>query len=96
MEHILKYSEWESNGRWQCTDVSNFAKGSAYWYHVPQMLGISYTDYIYLLRDKYNVHYMSYTAKYNVLTFAFDTLQECRKFKNDINRIARQKKYYIY
>jgi len=96
MEHILKYTEWEINGKWYCTDISSFSKGSGLWYHIPNMLNISYIDYIYLLKDKYYVTYMKYKPEYNVLIFAFDSLALCRKFKNDMNKIAREKNFYIY
>ena len=96
MGHILKLEEWESNGRWHCGDVSALAAGSNNWWNIPTLLNISYTDYIYLLKDKFHATNFHYKAKYNVLLFSFSSLADCRKFKNYINKIAREKKFVIY
>lgn len=94
--HILHYDEWQSNGRWLCGDTSSFVNKSNTWWYIPNLLGISSVDYIMLLKDKFNATYIRYKVEYDVLIFSFDTLADCRKFKNYINKIAREKKFYIY
>ena len=96
MAHIYKAEEWSSNGRWHCGDVSALAANSNMWWYVPQILGISYTDYIYLLINKYHASHFHYTAEKNVLLFTFASLADCRKFKNDINKKAREKNFVTY
>ena len=96
MAHILKYETWESNGRWLCGDVSALAAGSNTWWYVPALLNISPVEYVYLLKDKFNATTIHYKTKYDVLIFSFSTLADCRKFKNYINKIAREKNFVIY
>lgn len=96
MEHIYKAEEWESNGKWHCGDVSALAANSNAWWHVSNLLAISPVDYICLLKDTFHAKHFHYTAKANVLSFSFDTLVDCRKFKNYINKKARENKYYNY
>ncbi len=96
MTHILHYQEWESNGKWLCCDTSSFVNKSATWWYVPALLGITPVEYVILLKDKFHATYIHYEVKYDVFIFSFNTLEECRKFKNYINKIAREKKFYIY
>ena len=96
MTHLLHYEEWESNGKWLCGDVSALAANSNAWWYIPRLLEITPTEYVKLLIEKFNVKHIHYTAQHNVLIFKFSTLADCRKFKNYINKIAREKKFYIY
>ena len=96
MTHILHYEEWEDNGKWVCGDVSALSANSNAWWYVPRMLEIPLTEYVKLLIEKFHINYIHYTAKYNVLLFSFSSLDECRKFKNYVNKVAREKKFYIY
>lgn len=96
MTHILHYEEWEDNGKWVCGDVSALAANSNAWWYIPRMLEISPVEYVKLLINDFHVNYIHYRVKYNVLLFSFSSLDDCRKFKNYINKTAREKKFYIY
>ena len=96
MAHIYKMEEWVSNGRWHCGDVSALAAGSNTWWYVPSLLQITPVEYFYLLRDKFHANHFKYQTKYDVFMFSFDTQADCRKFKNYINKIARDKKFVTY
>ncbi len=95
MSHLLKYSEWESPTGWHCTDISDFAHGSGFWWHVPRMLDISLTDYILLLKDEFNAINFSYDIDKNVLLWKWPTYQDCHKFVLFVNREARKRKFFI-
>lgn len=96
MNHILKLEEWESNGYWLCGDVSALAADSNTWWYIPALLSISPVEYIHLLIEKFHAVKLSYEVKYDVLIFRFSSLADCRKFKNYINKMAREKKFVIY
>ena len=96
MAHVYKAEEWSSNGKWLCGDVSALAAGSNSWWYVPQILGLSYTDYIHELINTYHAVDLLFSAKSNVLIFYFSTLADCRKFKNKVNKIAREKNFITY
>lgn len=96
MAHIYKAEEWESNGRWHCGDVSALAAHSNAWWYVPKILDLSYTDYILLLLNEFNATHFHYTVQANVLSFSFSSLVDCRRFKNYVNKKAREKKFITY
>ncbi len=96
MTHILKVSEWESAAGWIVADVTCLAACSSDWGWIPSMLNLSITDYIYLLYNKYNVRYIKYFPGSNMLHFTFSSLSDARKFKNYVNKVAREKNFLIY
>lgn len=96
MAHVYKAEEWKSNGRWNCGDVSALAAMSNAWWYPANILGLTPVEYVKTLISKYNAKNISYTAEHNVLIFSFSTLADCRKFKNDINKKAREKHFVTY
>ena len=95
MANILHLTEWETPSGWHCGDVSALAAGSNYWWNIPRMLNISMEDYIHLLLSYHAIN-LHYSAKCNVLSYCFSTQQDCRKFKNYINKMAREKNFVAY
>ena len=96
MTHVLKVSEWESASGWLVADVTRPAASSSDWGWIPKMLNLSITDYIHLLYSKFNVRYIKYFPGCNMLHFAFASLNDARKFKNYVNKTAREKNFLIY
>lgn len=97
MAHIYKMEEWQSpSGKWHCGDVSALGKNSNLWWYVPNLLGITPVDYFYLLRDKFHATNFHYKKQHDVFMFSFENLTDCRKFKNYVNKIAREKKFITY
>lgn len=94
MAHIFQMTEWNSNGRWVCGDVSALAAMSNAWWYPANILNITPVEYVKLLINKFNAKRIKYIN--NVLLFDFDTQIECRKFKNYINKLARDKNFVIY
>ena len=96
MAHVYKATEWESNGTWSCGDISALAAMSNAWWYPANILGLSPVDYVKTLISKYHAVNFHYTAKHNVLIFSFSTLADCRKFKNEINKKAREQNFVTY
>lgn len=97
MSHIYKCSEWKSgSGRWMCGDVEDLAQMSGAWWVPARVLNISLTDYILLLKNQYNATHMTYNKESNVLHFSFDNYADCHRYVLYINKVARNRKYYIY
>ena len=96
MAHIYKMEEWESNGQWHCGDVSALAAMSNAWWYPMRILDLTPEDYITLLKDTYHATNFHYSIEYNVLSFCFKTQSDCRKFKNLINKQAREKNFVTY
>ena len=93
--HLLKYTEWEQNGKWHTGDCSSLAKGSNYWWRPAKMLNMELTDYILMLRDKFHAINFRYNYDHNVLLFDWPSYKDCHTFTLFINKIAREKKYFI-
>lgn len=91
--HILKYSEWENGGRWYTNDIEDIVKSHPYWWYAKNVLNLSATDFVLLLRDKFNASHFFYQN--DVLVYSFDTQEQARKFKNYINAAARKMNYII-
>lgn len=86
----LKFKEWQSaSGRWYCNDNTHPQK----WWVPARMLGLSLTDFILLIKDKYGATIHSYCLKTDVLIYSFNTEAEVHKFVLFINREARKRNY---
>ena len=96
MAHIFHMTEWESNGKWMCGDVSALAANSNLWWYIPNLLQISPVEYVNLLINTFHAIDLHYSVDKNVLFFKFASLTECRKFKNYINKLAKEKNFTIY
>ena len=84
MTHVLKVSEWEAASGWLVADVTRPAASSSDWGWIPLMLNLSIVDYI------------KYFPDCNMLHFSFSSLTDARKFKNYVNKVAREKNFLIY
>lgn len=96
MAHILKLEEWESNGKWLCGDVSALAAGSNTWWYIPNLLSLAPVDYVKLLISKFHAIDIHYSFEKDVLIYYFATQADVRKFKNHINKLARERNFSIY
>ena len=95
--HIYKAEEWQSpSGRWLCGDVSALAADSNYSWYPARILGISPENFVKMLIAEYHVEKICYLYKADVLVYWFSTLADCRKYKNHINKIAREKHFVTY
>ena len=72
MAHIYEASEWESGGKWYCNDTKDLAGISGKWWVPARMLGLSFEDYILLLKNEYKVSRMSYYMPTDCLIFSFN------------------------
>ena len=94
MSHIMKYTEWESNGNWYSRDVSDLTHNSDAWWLPARMLNISLTDYIMILKNDYHAFDFRYFQDVNILLWKWN-YNDCHKFTLWINREARNRKFKI-
>lgn len=94
--HIYKTTEWKSNGYYYCGDISALGKDSNKWWYPCNILSISPVEYVNLLINKFHAVGLHYSATKDVLIFKFTTLTDCRKYKNFINKVAKEKNFTIY
>lgn len=93
--HILKLSTWQIGNKWYTGDIEDLGHGSGTWWYIPQALGISYENYIHLLKDEYNAIFLRYHAKENVLIFAFEKYTDANRFKNYVNKKAKENHFMV-
>lgn len=93
MKHIYKMEEWQSgSGNWYCNDTSDLGKGSGLWWHPARILGMTAADFITLLVKEYHVDNIQFN---NILIYSWKKQSDMRKFKNFINKKAREASYMI-
>ena len=93
MKTVLKFEEWQNaSGTWCCGGLKWLGQLPNQWYYAPRRLGISLTDYIEMLKNKYNAKVI---FSNDVLIFYWAKQSEMRLFKNWINKQFRDKKVYV-
>lgn len=93
--HLYKASDWGEGSHWYVNDISDVKSNGIYWWTQMRILGLTPTDFIHTLKDKYKVNKCSYNKTTNVLVFSFKTQADARKYKNYLNKIAREKQYMV-
>ena len=97
VRHVLKLTEYQSpgSGAWHALDCTNVGQCSDAWYFLPRMLNISVTDYIKMLVSKYHASGLDFSPSKGTLFFSFEKHEDCHRFVLDMNREARNRKFYI-
>ena len=97
--HTLKYSEWSTMGhsgeKWHCNDVEDLGNGSGYWWLPARMLSMTPAAYLKWVIDNYKPDEIKYNKDCSLVYWSWNSQIAMRKFKNDINKIARDKKFII-
>lgn len=89
--HLYKTTEWEdASGNWLVNDVTSMTSIAMKWWIPMRMLNLTPEGYLRLLVDKFHINYAHYTAEANVLVFTFASQDAARKYKNWINKKARE------
>ena len=96
MAHLYKTQEWQSpSGKWYCNDTTELAGMASKWWVPARILGISLTDYVLLLKNKYNATIVKYNLEKDILIFYWDKQVDCHKYVLAINAAARKKVFTI-
>lgn len=96
MKHLLKYTEWKTaSGYYVCNDTEDLANGSGYWWLPARMMEMSPAQYAKWVIDNFKPDSIFYTNDCSVISWRWKDLTKMRKFKNTINRIAREKNFMI-
>ena len=93
---LYQLSEWQgSSGLWYCEHTSSYPKGVTKWLIPSRMLGIPADEFIKLLIAKYQPDVINHNEDCSYVGWAWKSQAKMRKFKNEINKIAREKNYQI-
>ena len=89
--HLYRVSEWQGgSGVWYCNDVEDLAGISSRWWTPARMLNMPLDEYVTMLIKEFKVDNISYNPEANVLVFSWKSRESCRKYKNWINKKARE------
>ena len=88
--HLYRASEWQGgSGVWYCNDVEDLAGISSRWWTPARMLNMPLDKYVTMLIKEFKVDNISYNPEANVLVFSWKSREACCKYKNWINKKAR-------
>lgn len=97
MSKLYKATEFVSGSgsiHIQCDDLVGTGRN---WVEPARILGIQPTELIVMLKTEYNAKVNPYRkdGKISFIGYSWDDLAEARKFKNFLNKLAREKNYQI-
>lgn len=94
---VYKMTEWQSTVTelWYCNDVSNISGGSGNWWNAARACNIPPAAFVEMLVSQFHPDYCSYSEEKNFLYWAWKDKESMRKFKNYINRKARENNFQI-
>lgn len=97
MSKVYKASEWTDNGGMvhiQCDDLVGTGRN---WVEPARILGLQPADFVIKLKQEFNADIQPYkkNGKVTFIGYSWKSLADARRFKNLINKIAREKNYQI-
>lgn len=96
MAHLYKTVEWQgTSGRWYVNDVIDLTSLASKWWAPVRLLKLSPVDYVLMLKNNFNASGFRYKKETNVLIFSFSSQEDARKYKNFINKKARESNFVI-
>ena len=96
MSHLYVASEWQgASGRWYVNDITNSTSVACKWWTPVRLLNMTPVEYVLMLKNNFKASNFKYTKGKNVLIFSFETQADARKYKNFINKKAREKQFIL-
>lgn len=92
MAHLYKCTTFTGgSGREYVGDLSDLKNNSNAWWIPCRILGIAPVDFIIImLKDTFNASDFHYNIKTNVLSYSWKNKDDAAKYKNFINKKARE------
>jgi len=94
-KHLFKMAEWQgSSGNWYCADTSDLEHDSGVWFLPARMLGISPADFLSKVINEYKPDSI-YSNREGFVCFSWLKQSDMRRYKNWINKEARNRNFTI-
>jgi hypothetical protein len=91
MAHLYKASIWQGTSKkWYVGDVEDLGHGSGAWWIPSRILNTTPANFVQLLIDQFKVSKIVYNKDKDFLFFYWDRESDARKYKNWINKKARE------
>lgn len=91
---LYRMEEWEDRGKWHCNYTKEGRKGGL-WFHPARILGIPADKYIELVIKEYNAEVYYHNEDCSLVFIQWNNQKDMRRFKNFINKKARERNYII-
>ena len=96
MKTLFKLVEWEGgNGNWYCEHTSSSPDGVQKWVCPARILDMTADKFIKWLIDTYKPDKVFHNEDCSFVGWAWKDQSMMRKYKNHINKIAREKNFLI-
>lgn len=93
---LYKMTEWSSpSGAWHCNCIDDLAHNSGVWYLPARILNLSPAAYIEYVIKNFKPDHISADKEKCFVSFSWESQTEMRKFKNFINKKAREVNFQI-
>lgn len=87
---LLRYEEFQGSSKyWYCNATARQVR----WWHLPRLLDMTPADFVEFLVKYFKPDSVKWNGK--TLIFCWKSQTQMRKFKNYINKVAREKKFYV-
>lgn len=93
---LFKMEEWQSpTGKWHCGHVSSFPKGVSLWIQPARMMNMPVDEYLKWVVENFKPNNFFASDDYSFVSWSWNNIKDMRKFKNKINKIAREKNWQV-
>ena len=96
-KRILQFDELHDELGWSCISIKDVAKLGNQWYTPARALGMKLDEYVKWLIDNFHPdHIRFYDSTPNgLLLFSWNRQADMRVYKNRINKLLRDVKFYV-
>ena len=96
MSELYKLVEWQSeSGLWHCEHTSSFPQNVVKWVIPARLLYMEPVDFIKYLIKEFEPDVIHHNEDCSFVGWAWYNQTKMRKYKNFINRIAREQNFKI-
>ena len=92
---LYKLSEWESESGWHAGCVDNLASNSNAWWLPARILNISPAAFVEWVIKEYQPDDVYFSEEKCLFFFSWKSQEKERKYKNYINKKARERNFQI-
>jgi hypothetical protein len=96
-KRILQFDELHNECGWSCISIKDVGRLGNQWYTPARALGMKLDEYVKWLVDNFHPdHIRFYDSPPNgLLLFSWDKQADMRLYKNRMNKLLRDAKFYV-
>ena len=96
MAALYRLEEWQGgSGIWYCEHISSYPKGVQKWVCPARILDMTVDKFLQWLINTYKPDFIHHNKDYTFCSWGWQSQEMMRKYKNYINKKAREKNFMI-